>query len=175
MRKRRQDISLERAREVFVYDPADGVLRWRITIGQRAIAGNVAGSQKDAYQRVRVDGVNYYVHCLIWFIEKGEWPPEEIDHSDTDGSNNRFDNLRLATFSQNRANTNIRSDNTSGIKGVSKVGNRWKAQICVNKTIIYLGLFKTKKEAGEKYAEESAKRFGAFARPAVEENLNGSI
>lgn len=167
-------LTAERAREVFEYDRVTGDLRWRITLGQRAQAGKIAGSNNNAYRRVHVDGVSYYVHCVIWLIEHWEWPTGELDHSDTVGTNNKIDNIRPATLSQNRANVGLRSDNTSGIKGVSKCGNRWKAQICVDKTVIYLGLFKTKKDAGARYAEEAIKRFGQFARPA-EENSHGAL
>lgn len=164
--KRRHDLTIERAREVFVYDRTKGDLLWRITIGRRAIAGNVAGSNNNAYRRVHVDGVSYYVHCIIWLLEHGVWPDGELDHADTAGSNNKIENLRPATLSQNRANVGIRADNTSGYKGVSRCGNRWKAQICVNKTVIYLGLFRTSELAARKYEAEARRHFNEFARTA---------
>ena len=47
-------------------------------------------------------------------------------------TNNNVSNLRWATSAEQMINTGIRSDNTSGVKGVIKNGNSWKAQLDVN-------------------------------------------
>jgi len=51
-------------------------------------------------------------------------------------TNNNVSNLRWATKSEQEINKGIRSDNTSGVKGVNKVKNSWMAKLRVNgKTI----------------------------------------
>lgn len=74
-------------------------------------------------------------------------PPSDkfIDHINHDGLDNRKANLRIVTHSQNHFNEKIRTDNTSGFKGVywKKQHKRWIAMLA-NK---YLGSFKYKKDA----------------------------
>jgi hypothetical protein len=95
-------------------------------------------------------------------MEKGEI----VDHIDSNTLNNRRENLRLATYSQNSMNTRISSRNTSGYKGVSvdATGNSWRAQIKAEGEIKYLGLYSTPEEAHEAYKIAAVKYFGEFAR-----------
>lgn len=71
----------------------------------------------------------------------------EVDHRDGDGLNNRVANLRLVSSSSNKRNIPLRRDNTSGFKGVSKVGSRWRAEISVGGRSRHLGRFDTPEEA----------------------------
>src|SRR4051812_1085602 len=66
-----------------------------------------------------------------------------VDHENLDGHDNRKFNLRVATKSQNAANSKKRSDNTSGYKGVSydKRRNKWSSDIQANGIRIHLGRF----------------------------------
>lgn len=66
-----------------------------------------------------------------------------IDHVNGDPSDNRLCNLREATKSQNMMNVGKIKSNTSGVRGVgwSKISQKWRAYICVNKRNIHLGLF----------------------------------
>ena len=75
-----------------------------------------------------------------------------VDHIDRNKQNNVISNLRWATYTDNNFNTNVRGDNTSGFKGVSKCrGNRWYAFTSEGGKTIYLGSFATKEEAAEAY------------------------
>jgi len=47
-------------------------------------------------------------------------------------TNNNVSNLRWATKSEQEINKGIRSDNTSGVKGVNKVKNSWVARLTIN-------------------------------------------
>jgi hypothetical protein len=89
----------------------------------------------------------------------------EIDHIDGDGLNNKDENLRFCTHSQNSANR-VDSKNTSGYKGVvwSKAGSKWQSQIIVNRQYIYLGYFGDIEDAARAYDEAAKKYFGEFAR-----------
>lgn len=87
----------------------------------------------------------------------------EVDHKKHDKSDNRKENLRIATRSQNMMNHCINKNNTSGTTGVKQYGTngKWSADITVNGTRIYLGTFdnlddaiKARKEAEEKYFGE---------------------
>lgn len=91
---------------------------------------------------------------------------EKVDHVDTNPLNNRRENLRLATSTQNNANQNRRRDNTSGFKGVSysKNAKKWAAAIQTKGNRIHIGYFDTAEQAYEAYCAEAKKLFGEFAR-----------
>lgn len=92
----------------------------------------------------------------------------ETDHVDGDGLNNRRENLRTATHSQNQHNQRIAAHNTSGVKGVSwdKSTQKWQALIKLMGKRKHLGLFATIDEASAAYAKESAALRGSFGRTA---------
>lgn len=89
----------------------------------------------------------------------------EGDHADGDGLNNRRDNLRPATHTENGFNGRRRRDNTSGFRGVSRDDRKglWRARIRVARKLIHLGWFSDPLEAAAAYADASVKYHGAFA------------
>lgn len=97
-------------------------------------------------------------------------PREIIDHINGDGLDNRKQNLRICTKSENACNRGIDRDNTSGYKGVCYISNktkrvkRWIAQIAINKKHICIGYFHTKEEAAIAYNEAATKYHGEFAK-----------
>ena len=90
----------------------------------------------------------------------------DIDHIDGDGLNNRKANLRVVTTSQNLCNTRLRSDNTSGYKGVSfrKKIAKWEAYIRVDGKHKALGLFNCPTSAHAAYAKASKELHGEYGR-----------
>lgn len=89
---------------------------------------------------------------------------QHVDHINGDPLDNRRENLRPASASQNIANGKMRKNNTSGFKGVNRNGSGWSAKIKVNRKAIYLGTFRTPEEAGAAYEAAAKKHFGEFAR-----------
>jgi hypothetical protein len=89
---------------------------------------------------------------------------QTVDHSDHNGLNNRKNNIRLCTSSQNSMNKKGQSNNTSGYKGVSyhKGKNKYQATIMVNRKQIYIGSFLTAFEAHEAYKKRAQELFGSF-------------
>lgn len=76
-------------------------------------------------------GKKYLVHRAIFLLENG-YLPDMVDHIDRDKTNNKPDNLRPTNKSLNSINTGLRSDNTSGIKGISK-NHRGKWHVYLDK------------------------------------------
>ena len=112
-------------------------------------------SRKVSQSRPRVN-----MHHLIL----GKNPGAQIDHRDGDGLNNRRDNLRPATHSQNQANQRrLRSDNTSGFKGVVKAQGKWHARIWHQGKRINIGTFATAELAAAAYDNTAREVFGEFA------------
>lgn len=160
----RGDISLGLA-VWLLHDAETGLLYWKKSKG-RANAGDIAGSKaKNGYLTVRINGVLYYVHRVVWFLEKGYWP-EHIDHINGDRSDNRISNLREATQDQNRKNLRMKVTNKSGFKGVSwhKSWNKWIATITKDRKHILIGGFTYPEEAAIAYDNAAVKLHGNFAR-----------
>ena len=164
--KRRPRLTRARLRELLDYNKKTGEFRWRKRPGGGArsdlSAGHVESDQ--GRRRIGIDGRVYSAHQLAWFYVTGRWGKPIIDHRDGDGTNNRLNNLRPATRSQNGANSRRPRHNTSGHKGVSPHRRKWLATIRTNGKKIHLGLFDTPQEAHEAYLKAARKLFGKFAR-----------
>lgn len=117
---------------------------------------------RSSYVSTQIAGKQTYMHRLIMN------PPDEImvDHINGDGLDNRRANLRHATPQQNSMNR-VRSKENSASKylGVflGRDGKSWRAQIVVNTKLIYLGVFRTQREAALAYNEASRLHNGEFA------------
>ena len=100
------------------------------------------------------------LHRFILNAQHGEM----VDHINGNKLDNRKSNLRLCTSSTNAANCKVHKHNTSGYKGVSRSGKRWRAYIVKNDKQIHLGCFKTKESAAEAYNKKAVELFGEFAK-----------
>ena len=171
MASKGQRPTVEEVRDLLDYDPATGAFTWRTTRpGRGCQAGKPAGAVtgNGLYRRVIVNYFPILGHILAWAVVHGEWPSSILDHIDGNGFNNRIENLRLATVTQNAWNRRRRSDNKSGLKGVWRNApsrsKAWRSSIQVNGKRICLGEYATAADAGEAYAKAARRFFGAFAR-----------
>ena len=83
------------------------------------------------YRMGKFEGVNYYAHRLIWRYMTGDDPGRLfVDHINRDGLDNRFENLRLVTRSENIQNQAGHKRRESKFKGVykSKSRGRWNGR-----------------------------------------------
>ena len=125
------------------YDPLTGIFTWKISPSRRAKAGSVAGGVSNNYWAIRVCGKLYYARILAWFYITGVWPTSKVDHRNSIKTDNRYDNLRLATSEQNAQNCRPHSDSLSGFKGVRPYRKRFAARIRTIGENIHLGAFDT--------------------------------
>lgn len=165
------ELTRERVISLLDYDPLSGLFlwKWREDAGRgvnERDAGQVAGTSKDGYVVVMIDGKQYRAHRLAHLIVTGNWPERDVDHWDLDRANNAWGNIRPATRSQNHGNKRKRVDNTSGYKGViwSKAHRKWRAKIQVEGRYIHLGMFDLILDAAAAYNAAAIQYFGAFAR-----------
>lgn len=155
-------IEQSRLKDLLEYDPCTGVFIRKIATGRcgRHKAGLVIGTvHAKGYLRARVDGSDYLLHRLAWFYEYGEWPDGEIDHINQDKSDNRIENLRIVTSSENHQNRFKQKNNTSGCKGVylQKKTGKWVANIRHEGKTFYLGYYEDKNIADSAYRMAAAK------------------
>jgi hypothetical protein len=122
-----------------------------------------------------IDGRFQQENQVIWAHSRGYWPPEDkqVDHINGNPIDNRLENLRLATSSQQTQNQKRHADAKNPIKGcrqVPKTG-RWRATIVHNGVSVWLGSYATLEEAAQ--ARRQAEKdlydpaFAFTARPAA--------
>lgn len=139
-------------KEVLHYHPETGIFTWNVQPHKRIALGSRAGCLKaNGYIYIKIDGKAYLAHRLAWLYVNGEWPVNEIDHVNVVSSDNRIENLRGATSSENKHNKLISQITVSGFLGVCRKGKRWQAQIELASKKHYIGLFDTPEEASAAY------------------------
>lgn len=149
------ELTQEKLKELLHYDENTGVFTWKkiSSTKSRIKIGNVAGSLKiDGYITIQINRKVYPAHRLAWFYIHGVWPKNDIDHINHNRSDNRIENLRQATRSENLQNlikANIRSK--LGIIGVSFSDGKYNAKIKLNGKVFWLGSFNTADEASLAY------------------------
>ena len=142
---------LERLREFFVVAD-EGRLIWikrphkcnSVQVGQSAMSKDNSG-----YLRVTLDGETYKVHRIIWMLTHGFDPGKmQIDHINRIKTDNRPENLRLATSHQNMRNIVAKPQNKTGELYVYKCPPRCKSKpYAVEIRRQHLGTFATIEEA----------------------------
>lgn len=117
------------------------------------------------FRFVWIDGrrVSILMHREILGLKVGEMVM--VDHVNSNRCDNRKENIRVCSRSQNAGNQRLSSNNTSGIKGVSwdKKSKKWRASIRFGNKNYHLGFFANKEDAGKAYEKEAVKRHGEFA------------
>lgn len=134
------------------YEQESGLFYWAQDVGAwgRIKKGTPAGyTRTDGRVVIRLDNVLRYAHHLVFELEDGIPEGYEVDHIDCNPNNNKRDNLRLVTSSQNSYNLRKTSKNTSGVKGVhwNKATSSYRVRFRVNGVFIHFGMFKTLEEA----------------------------
>lgn len=172
MRAKKRTLTREQLLMALSYDPVSGEFRWLTRADQTGqwngrFAGKVAGwTTRFGYRAIEINGDRHYAHRLAFLAMTGRWPKDEIDHVNLVKDDNRWDNLREATRSDNGANKAVRKDSSTGFKGVQyhKKAGRFAARITARGTVYNLGLFDTPEEASAIYAAAAKALFGAMAR-----------
>lgn len=146
-------VPVERLKELFTYNPADGLLRWRH--GAERPAGSVDGG----YVRVTIDGRRHAAHRIVWALATGHYPASMIDHANGDGTDNRLANLRPATPRQNMQNRRSPRGARSPLLGAHWDSERccWISRIRDGGRTHHLGRFASDCEAHEAYLAAKAR------------------
>jgi hypothetical protein len=153
--------------KVLRYDANTGLLYWTVHIYRIKKPGDLAGHHNAAgYITVRFDRVNYLAHRIAWYLHTGTDPGVlQVEHVDTDRTNNKIENLRLATALQNSWNKSKRAGTSSQYKGVAFYARhgKWLSQIRANGKTTHLGYFTDELEAHRAYYLAAVEMHGEFA------------
>jgi HNH endonuclease len=141
-----EELTKERLREVVNYDPDSGIFTRRKT-GDRAGCA-VLNRGKPGYRQIRVDGRMYKEHRLAFLYMLGRFPiKSQVDHKNRDPWDNRWDNLREATHTENGLNKPPHASRR--YKWAYKKGNRWASCVRLNGKHTHIGTFDTPSEASD--------------------------
>jgi hypothetical protein len=149
-----------------LFDYKDGKLLHKITHKNSVKAGSIVGTKdKDGYLKTLIKRKPYRVHRLIWIMHYG-YEPKILDHINCVPDDNRIENLREATHSQNNLNRNMHNRNTTGFKGISYIKDRqlYRASLMIDGVKHVFGHYKTAEEAYAIYCQEVKNRCGQFGR-----------
>lgn len=170
--KNREELTQDVLKSIFDYRD-DGVFIWKIKLSLKTKIGTVAGYKNPSNDNRRYLQVNkklFIFNRLVFFYHHGWWP-ENVDHIDRNPENDRIENLRAATYSQNSKNTSSKKGSTSKYLGVyfsktrgkNNIGGKWIARITINKVCKHIGSFDSEIKAAIAWNEMAKKHYGKFA------------
>lgn len=160
-----RQMTQKRLKEVLKYNPKTGVFKW-CQSRPGCVAGQVAGTLANGYRQIEIDYKLFRAARLAWIYQTGGWPENLVDHKNGVRDDDRWSNLRAATYAENARNKGICPRNTTGKTGVHPVksSGKWGAEIGVEGRNIKLGKFECLGEAIAARCEAEKHYFGVFAR-----------
>ena len=141
----------------------DGHIEWQHPV--KAMKNPAGRVNLRGYRYVNVNYKSYLVHRVIFLMHHG-YLPKYVDHIDGNKTNNKIENLREATHSQNILNSKRSSRNKSGVKGVfwCDKRKRYLAKFEMNNKWYWAGSFKNIEDADLALRKLREKHQGEFAR-----------
>lgn len=139
------------------------------------LKNSIAGLKGNEYRKlISFNGKSYLLHRMIWFWHYGEMPNGEIDHVDRNFSNNRIENLRIATRAENMSNKRCEAyahfDTGSKYIGVFKLSdiNSYMTRIPIKSKndksmTIYEGVYSSEEDAARARDYYAIQEYGEFA------------
>ena len=120
--------------DIFTYK--EGILHWKACSAPRITIGSAAGTLNNTgYIHIIYKYKQYLCHRIIWEMFNGPIPDKMIiDHIDCNKTNNKIENLRIATRNQNNHNRRMQHNNVYNVKGLDydTHHNKWRGRIAIN-------------------------------------------
>jgi hypothetical protein len=158
--------SFSKLSQYIKYDPYCGIGVWLMPPNNRVKIGAIAGKINNGYAKITFQRKTYMAHRLFWLLHTGYDPGQlTVDHIDQNKTNNKFNNLRLATLSEQQRNICIRANNKSGHRGVywNAKNQKYEAQITNNQKLMYIGQYDTLNAAIAARQAKELEIYGEFS------------
>ena len=144
--------------DIFNYNINTGIFTWKKS--RRGVAkGVVAGTlRQDGYVHLCIGEERHFAHRVVYLLMEG-YMPEQVDHINGNRSDNRWENLRACTPSENSQNRRI-TNSKSGFKNVNwhEQTKKWRVQVMIDGKSRSFGLYSN---------IEDAKRVAIIARKEI--------
>ena len=157
------------------YDPATGIFTRKVRMGRMAKGTRADVPSKSGYRVINLFRERYMAQRVAWLLTHREWPPVGVvvEHKNLDKAHNAAENHRLASYSENMANTPIQKNNKSGFKGVIKLPvskrtgeHTYRAEIQHEGNRVAVSGLECPVQAAFAYRIMAEMLFGEFARAA---------
>ena len=138
------DLTQSELKRVLYYCVTTGDFFWRFGTRNRLPWRRAGTPTKAGYLVINIRGQLFYAHRLALLYMDGAMPAQHTDHKNGVRHTNTYANLRDASFTANGLNRQAANTNsTSGILGVTKRKNRFRARVMVSRKEHFLGSFNT--------------------------------
>lgn len=157
-----------RLKEVLEYNFETGELVWIERRAGRTFGKSAGGVDKGhGYIQIRINDRLYLAHRLIWLYVHGKFPSGEknqLDHIDGNKTNNRLENLRECSRTENARNQKMKSNNTSGFTGVCLENTNERFSYWTATWTDVFGILQRKRFSVRKLGSEKAKELAISFR-----------
>lgn len=161
-------ISQENLKNHVFYDVKTGKLVRKKFDGRCMPDGYLGSLKQSGYMVARIESKSYRVHHLVWLYFHGRYPDKHIDHINGNRSDNRIENLRECSPSENHQNRSSNKNSKSKYLGVSwcSARRKWVARIKAADINKQLGYFGSEEDAYDAYlkAKEALHKFNPIPR-----------
>lgn len=146
-------------KDILHYCPDSGVFTWIKPSKEIRNKDAVGWIDNHGYRSLRINGKQHKAHRLAFLYMTGTLPSQHTDHINGIRNDNRWDNIREASHSENMRNKAIKNNNTSGFSGVNWVKSRcrWVATIGVGGKKTTIGYFVNLSDAVKARIESEVK------------------
>ena len=125
---------LLRMKKNYTYDAKSG----RLTSSRygRAIRGGKRNKRGYLFVNCKIDkrSIHIALHHAVWAVCNGRFPEQQIDHINGNKQDNRIENLREVSDSENKMNMVYpwKSNAKTGLPGVYKQGSSFRIKVASN-------------------------------------------
>lgn len=95
-------VTQDEIKSLFTYN--SGSLYWKVKRPHIKIGDRAGYTLNNGYRRIKINGIPYPEHHLIWLYHNGYLPKDQIDHINRMKDDNRIENLRECNNSENHQN-----------------------------------------------------------------------
>lgn len=153
--------SPSKVRSLLRYDKKTGLFQWK-NPGPKQPRGWFAGTKgvRDYRRILFAGGKTILAHIVAYAIVEGRWPDDDLDHKNRRQSDNRWKNIRPLGRRRNSFNRSLNKNSTTGFRGVSRFGKRFRASLRIDRRYVSIGLFDDPESAAIAWTKVAREQYG---------------